>query len=270
MITPKSMALRISAFLYKIRLPIIHALPLYFVSHNTSKKKIIIGLKFQVDDGTRPPLEARFEFKMTSDRADLRWYLEDYLQYPLDPAPKIAARIEERMNELGIELFKEIFKNTQATRLWAKIEDKLDDTRVEIATDVKGAVALPWELLRDPKTDAKYWHYAQTLLCARIIQQPAKLHKRKPADKVRILLVICRPGGRDDVPFRSVASHLLKGLSEAARERFELDVLRPPTFEQLSKTLRNAKANGKPYHIVHFDGHGGYLADLPKAHWKGS
>ena len=52
---------------------------------------------------------------------------------------------------------------------------------------------------------------------------------------------------------------MLKGLTDAARERFELDVLRPPTFEQLSKTLRNAKAQGKPYHIVHFDGHGGYL-----------
>ena len=31
--------------------------------------------------------------------------------------------------------------------------DKLDDTRVEMVTDVKGATALPWELLRDPKTD---------------------------------------------------------------------------------------------------------------------
>ena len=70
--------------------------------------------------------------------------------------------------------------------------------------------------------------------------------------------MICRPGGRDDVPFRSVASRIIKGLTDEAREHFQLDVLRPPTFEQLSKVLHEAKANGKPYHIVHFDGHGLY------------
>ena len=61
------------------------------------------------------------------------------------------------------------------------------------------------------------------------------------------------------MPFRSVASQLIKGLDEKTRESFKLDVLRPPTFEQLSKVLHEAKANGEPYHIVHFDGHGAYL-----------
>lgn len=37
-----------------------------------------------------------------------------------------------------------------------------------------------------------------------------------------------------------------------------MDVLRPPTFEQLSRALRQAKAQGNPYHVVHFDGHGVY------------
>ena len=35
-------------------------------------------------------------------------------------------------------------------------------------------------------------------------------------------------------------------------------MLRPPTFEQLALVLRRAKADRKPYHIVHFDGHGMY------------
>jgi hypothetical protein len=45
-------------------------------------------------------------------------------------------------------------------------------------------------------------------------------------------------------------------LSDEAREPFELEVLRPPTFEQLAKRLRAAKAKGVPFHAVHFDGHG--------------
>jgi hypothetical protein len=69
--------------------------------------------------------------------------------------------------------------------------------------------------------------------------------------------VICRPKGRFDVPFRSVASRILKGLGNQP-DSFQLDVLRPPTFEALSLKLRQAKAEGKPYHVVHFDGHGVY------------
>jgi tetratricopeptide (TPR) repeat protein len=232
---------------------------LRLTQHIEKEDNYRIEIAFE-EDGTRETPEARFEFKMPdSDRADLRWYLEDYLQYPLDPAPQIAARIEGRIRELGIELFKKIFQANDETRdLWATLRDRLADTRVEVATDVKGATALPWELLRDPKTDEALALRTKTFV--RSFSKPAqKVHKPQPADKVRILLVICRPGGGADVPFRSVSGTMLKGLTDAAREHFELEVLRPPTFEQLSKTLRNAKADGKPYHIVHFDGHGGYL-----------
>jgi hypothetical protein len=75
------------------------------------------------------------------------------------------------------------------------------------------------------------------------------------AGKIRILLAICRLEN-DRVPFRSVARHLIRGLSDEAREPFNLEVLRPPTFEQLAKRLRAAKAKGEPFHAVHFDGHG--------------
>ena len=70
------------------------------------------------------------------------------------------------MKELGVDLFNSIFKNEKASRLWAKIEDKLDDTRVEIVTDVKGAVALPWELLCDPETDTEIVLRAKTFVRA--------------------------------------------------------------------------------------------------------
>jgi hypothetical protein len=40
----------------------------------------------------------------------LRWYLEDYLQYPQEPAPAIARRIEGRLAEVGTELFRALFQ----------------------------------------------------------------------------------------------------------------------------------------------------------------
>src|SRR5688572_20254818 len=96
---------------------------------------------------------AEFDFLLTTqDREDLRWYLEDYLLHNADPAPKIAARIEGRITELGTGLFKAIFQaNDDVRDLWATLRDQLHDARVEISTTVREAAALPWELLRDPK-----------------------------------------------------------------------------------------------------------------------
>ncbi|MGH8896301.1 MAG: CHAT domain-containing protein [Egibacteraceae bacterium] len=208
--------------------------------------------------GARRAATAMFEWELEpQDREDLRWYLEDYLQHPIEPAPVIAARVERRLAALGRELFAKVFEaNRDTTRLWDEISPHLPDTRVEVATTVEDAAAIPWELLRDPATDAVL------ALCARAFVRTHPQAAQAPAlpetaGKIRVLLVICRPGGGDDVPFRSVASHLVR-LSRTAREAFQLDVLRPPTFAQLPRVLRAAKERGAPYHVVHFDGHGTY------------
>src|SRR5258706_394039 len=171
-------------------------------------------------EGGSPPRQtavSRLPFALSAqDREDLRWYLEDFLQYPLDPAPTIAARIEQHMAAIGVDLFNAIFQsNADARDLWANLRGELNDTRVEIVTGVREATALPWELLRDPKTDAALALEAQSFV--RASSQPARRPRlpQSASGPIRILLAICRPGGRDDVPFRSVASRLLKGLSEA-------------------------------------------------------
>jgi tetratricopeptide (TPR) repeat protein len=216
-----------------------------------------------------PPWTAvsRFAFALSpQDQEDLRWYLEDYLQYPLDPAPKIAARIEARMDTLGENLFAKIFQsNDDARDIWAGVRPELSDTRVEIASGVREATTIPWELIRDPKTDTPLALRAQAFVRASFQSaQPPRL-PQTASGPIRILLVICRPQRGDDVPFRSVASRLLKGLSDADPETVRLDLLRPPTFEQLARKLREAKAKGEPYHLVHFDGHGAYGEGGPRA-----
>ena len=213
--------------------------------------KVEIALE---NDGAPRQTESRsLSFSLSAqDSEDIRWYLEDYLVYPLDPAPKIAKRIEGRIKEIGAELFKQVL---QGTDIWAGAKPHLGETRIEVQTDLAGA-ALPWELLREPATDLPLALHVPAFIRG---HSQAAL-RVKPAesgtDKIRILLVICRPGGADDVPFRSVARHLIKGLNDEARQQFDLEVLRPPTFQELSKRLRAAKAEGKPFHVVHFDGHG--------------
>src|SRR4029077_6147812 len=58
-------------------------------------------------DGARRTAESTFAFRLSpQDEEGMRWYLEDFLQYPQAPAPTIARRIEGRMAEMGAELFK--------------------------------------------------------------------------------------------------------------------------------------------------------------------
>jgi tetratricopeptide (TPR) repeat protein len=212
-------------------------------------------------DGAPRAATAELSFSLSpQDEEDLRWYLEDFLQYPQEPAPTIARRVEGRMSEVGTKLFEEMFQaNNDTRKIWSRVEERLPETRIEIVTGVTEAATIPWELLREPTADAALALTAHSFVRA---QPNTARAPRLPAietGKIRILLVLCRPRGDRDVPFRSVASQLLRGLSEANREAYDLDVLRPPTFEQLGKVLRQAHREGQTYHVVHFDGHGTYM-----------
>lgn len=203
---------------------------------------------------------SRFELSITDeDRERIRWYLEDFLEYPLDPAPAIASGVEARLAEIGTRLFQLVFAGAEARELWTGVRGVLHTVRVEVACEVDAAAMLPWELLRDPRTDRPVVLEAAEYV--RVNAQPAKrvpLPAADDAERLRVLLVICRPGGGDDVPFRSVGALLLK--TAQAREVLDLTVLRPPTFAALSAVLERAHAAGRPFHAVHFDGHGTYLS----------
>lgn len=225
-----------------------------------------VEVSLEGDDGVRRVVEAGFDFAIDGqDREDLRWYLEDYLQYPFDPAPEIAARTEEKIATLGKDLFEAVFgASGGVSSLWYAAAPRIHDTRVEIVSTVGSGSAVPWELMREPATDAPLALQARSFI--RTHPNPARvpLPRQTGPDPVRMLLVICRPRGGEDVPFRSVARQLVRGLDAAGPRGFRLDVLRPPTFERLASTLREAQGSGTPYDVVHFDGHGGYgpSADL--------
>ena len=192
----------------------------------------------------------------------IRWYLEDYPEFPADPAPALAATAEARLAQTGVKLFRDVFAGPDAAVIWGLAQARLGEVRVEVDTDPAEAPGLPWELLRDPGTGAALAAGAAEFVRTHLQTAGQVRLPEAAGDELRVLLVICRPGGRDDVPFRSVASRLVRGGAERMAG-LRLQVLRPATFARLAEVLHQAAEAGRPYHVVHFDGHGTYL-DLNK------
>jgi tetratricopeptide (TPR) repeat protein len=216
-------------------------------------------------DGRAAPRIAVAEFGDPPDAGDgerIRWYLEEYAEFPADPAPALAAAAEARLALTGEELFGQVFSG-DAAGIWERARDRLSEVRVEVDTDPGAGPGLAWELLRDPGRDQAVALGAGAFVRTHLRAAGHPDLPEPAGDRLRVLLVICRPGGRADVPFRSVASRLVRGGAEQM-EGLDLDVLRPATFARLAEALHAAHDAKRPYHVVHFDGHGTFLdlADL--------
>jgi len=204
--------------------------------------------------------EATIEFALTpQEQADLRWYLEDYLQRAESVERVQVEQIENLMKKRGEELYSTVLDDNQRTRaIWFAVREQLADLRIEITSGIAEAASIPWELMRDPQTNSAIALRVKAFV--RVQSNPNISFVKVPKaheGRVRLLYIVCRPSGRKDVELRAVANRLLQGLGED-RARYDITALRPPTFEALQKELKAAKKKRRPYHIVHFDGHGVY------------
>jgi tetratricopeptide (TPR) repeat protein len=212
---------------------------------------------------------------------ELRWYLEKYAVWPSHYFQERARRVEEQLAEWGQRLHQAaipVAHSAQVMQAWAKIGDRcgrrfsvwVDSTPEAGAPDAEVASAreaatlllgLPWELLHDG--------HAYLFQGAR----PTRVRRRLPntrdhgvavvATPIRILLVSARP--EDDacgyIDHRASALPLVEAM-EALPGLVQLRLLSPPTLPALRAELERAHGEKKPYHGVHFDGHGVYDRSL--------
>jgi hypothetical protein len=214
---------------------------------------------------------AKIEFALSpQEQEDLRWYLEDYLQRADVTEAVVVQQVERVMKARGEELYKKVLAANHDTQaLWFSIRNDLANLRVEISSGIAEAASIPWELMRDPQMDSPISLRVKSFVRAQSNPNISFVPVPPPENgRVRLLYIACRPGGPRDVELRAVANRLLQDLGPE-RSRFDIKALRPPTFEQLQKELADAKEAGRPYHIVHFDGHGIYadLGDSRLADW---
>lgn len=211
------------------------------------------------DGSIKENIHRKLELKPSPQQQEnLRWYFEDYPVFPENPAPEIAERIEAWIKETGTKLFISLFQNQEGEKIIRQIENIIEEINMEIIVSSSTLPNFLWDIIRFPNDDLP--------LCLRVhsfnynIDNPKETDQKEPAqeNELRILLIISRPQGIQDVPFRSVANSLIKSLHTDKTRSYKIDVLRPPTFGHLQTALHNANALNNPYHVVHFDGHGTY------------
>ena len=181
---------------------------------------------------------------------DLRWYLEDYLLAPFGAWEARGPAVQAKLAGWGDLVFGVVFGSGPARDAYHRARDK--GLEVVFRSAEPGLLGLPWELMRDGA--------GPVALRAGGISRSLPVAGgagtlQVPGGRLRVLMLISRPAGTRDVGYQMVARPLLDRL-KAVRGDVDLTVLRPPTFDALRQTVRQAADAGAPFHLVHFDGHG--------------
>lgn len=189
---------------------------------------------------------------------ELTWYLENYLDYPFGPNAIRAERAIAALDRWGRDSFERLFGEGLSRDFYHDAtRDGHASLQLVIASDDAGVLAWPWEALHDPLV-GDLAHHCRIERHLTQIDDPPPLHESLSRDRIRILLVTARPY-EGDVAFRSISRPLVTLIHER-RLPAEVKLLRPPTLARLRDELEESPG---AYHIVHFDGHGGYGSGRP-------
>ncbi len=223
-------------------------------------------------DGGNP-----FAFNLPLTKADLdelAWYLESYIQFPGAGDRVRAAALEQRLADWGRQLCAALFPGGDQNAIYAGICGHLDRgatvpgghrVLLTLASDSADFLIRPWEMLRDSRGPLAL---RGLTLRRRLLRDsapaPVVQGSNQPVLPLRLLLIVSRPEDTGFIdPRTSVRPVLdaLAGLGQTGQregDAIRLDFCEPPTLPELQRRLSAARDAGRPYHIVHFDGHGQY------------
>jgi len=179
----------------------------------------------------------------------LTWYLEDYLKYPDGASKKLADAVIETLKEWGNMVYSLLFSRF--------IDSNADSEEMEIRilSDSAAILSWPWEAVCSEAERFPARHCAITRTPISIDDVPSRFLEYDGC--IHILYIISRPLGTKDINYLAFIRDILEYI-EQQKLPVKIDVLRPPTYEKLQQVLES-----KPnyYHIIHFDGHGSFIAD---------
>ncbi|MEM6944304.1 MAG: CHAT domain-containing protein, partial [Pseudomonadota bacterium] len=191
------------------------------------------------------------------DQDELTWYLERYLGAPYGEYAERGPLIAARLRGFGERLFGTVFGEGRARDAYQQARAiapaGAEPAQLLIRSSDPAFLSLPWELLQDPDRPTPLALDLRGIARSRnVVGAPIAV---RSGEGLRVLMVISRPDGLEDIDFQMVARHLHR-LLDGVGGQVQLDVCRPPKLSALEARLMAAKDEGKPYQVVHFDGHG--------------
>ncbi|MBR7838099.1 CHAT domain-containing protein [Actinospica durhamensis] len=220
-----------------------------------------VGVSVQVDGAPFGERTEPMEWSNPLDGKaleDVRWYLEDYLRAPFAVYEERGQRIHESLKPLGQALFASVFGQGAAREAYLEARARGELGEVVVRAADPAVLGLPWELMCDPALTSPM-ALSGVALTRMLPSQAPGSRFRTTDERLRVLMVIARPEGEQDVGYQMVARRILPLLS-GLRGSVELTVLRPPTLRRFEQVVEAAAAQGTPFQVVHFDGHGAFTA----------
>ncbi len=217
------------------------------------------ALQFQLRLGADEESEQhRFRpFLVEQDHEDLRWYLESYMDLPDAGSQVRARRIEASLDKWGRRLYKAAFDQSDAGALLAKLRTAKTPHLLTIASDDGEVLRQPWELLRDERGPLA----RQGITIRRQLGKASAATKPDVAPPLRVLIIVSRPDDTGFIDPRLTSRPMLEALAPLGGD-VEVVFCEPPTPARMEELLSSAQRAGRPYHLVHFDGHGTFLPEL--------
>ncbi|MGM0575210.1 MAG: CHAT domain-containing protein [Myxococcota bacterium] len=190
----------------------------------------------------------------------LRWYLETYPLWSFGRHLVDADQVENRLPEWGRALYDATLGQVAETA--GEFRASSNEGRVVVKVDAGGddaassaLLALPWELLADRDgylfADGRSVRVVRRQTRRRTLPEPDAVHR------LRVLLVVSRPEDAGFIDARESLTPLAKALAPLGH-KVDLHVLPDATLNALETELEAARESGRPYQVVHFDGHGVY------------
>src|SRR5271157_259154 len=227
--------------------------PALAIEHVESSSPAAFKLTRLQDGKSLPPVAigSPYEFPVEGHpnsplMRELRWYLEQFLDYPFHPETDHAEHVLDAVRAWGTQAFNALFDRRDAG-------DWLGHSNIlQVRADDPHILSWPWEALYDPQAGAYLAHQRRLERRLNRLSDPQPV-TGLPNERVNILLIVCRPY-EHDVRYRSIARPLIE-LIQSKNLPAHVDILRPPTFDQLREHLHQHPGY---YHVLHFDGHGRY------------
>ena len=189
---------------------------------------------------------------LKSEELRLEWYFEQWLRFPMLYITR-AADVAASIREYGERLFDQLFMDRDAYADYVRLRDNLGSLRFEIEGINPEFQALHWEALRDPKLPRPL--AVDCVMVRKSTKPTAVMAAVNQSPTLNVLMVTARPY-KNDMAYRTISRPLIEALGNSQLP-VKLDLLRPATFEGLSRHLEDKGAGH--YHMIHFDCHGALL-----------